>query len=117
MNKLPSVGISAIDDVHNFIWDLRMKGKPCSSIKLRPGHYQMYIFWAAKTCGPDKIYGPDGKQAAPIECDGVQILEGTQEQWAQILPNFLPSTDAGADKWRDFNDKFGKAPEHHSQLN
>ena len=117
MRKLPSTGIRHIDDVHNFIWDLRMQGKPCTSLKLKPTHFAVYAHFCSKLVGRDKIYDKSGQIAAPIECDGVQILEGDANQFAYILPNFLPIDHANADKWRDFQDKFGFLPEHHSQVN
>ena len=116
MRKLPTTGIRAVDDVHNFIYDLRLKGKPISSVKLRPLHFSMYVFWVASVAGRDKVYNSDGVIAAPIECDGVQILEGDRNQFAEILPNFLPMDEKTVDKAKEFQIINGKMPENYSQL-
>jgi hypothetical protein len=117
MRKIPSTGIRAVDDVHNFIWDLRIKGKPCQSIKLKPAHYSMYVFWVSKQVGAGNIYDEKGVVAAPITCDGVGIELGSASQFAYILPNYLPMDNKTADKYRQFKDDHGVMPEHHTQIN
>lgn len=117
VNKLPTTCIRHIDEVHNFIYDCRLKGQPIQCVKLRPQHYQMYAFWTASIFGRDAVYNERNEVAAPISVDGIGIEEGSGNQFAYILPVYLPKDEKRAEKYRDFRDIHGVLPEHHSQIN
>jgi hypothetical protein len=116
VRKLKPTGIKAVDDVHNFIYEIRRDGVPCQSVKLRPHHFEIYAVWVAKNIGFENVYDKTGQVAAPLTVDGVGIEMGLPVQSAYILPVYLPSDQKRADKYRDFRDLHGKLPEHHSQI-
>ncbi len=110
------VGNPAVDMIAEAIYKAREQKRPLRSINLRPAYFAMVVAFAAQNAGEEKIFAPNGDLAAPIVCDGVAILKGSQLQVNIMAFDFWPMGNKEVQGYKEIQQDTGVYPEHLSLL-
>lgn len=109
-------GNPAIDMAAEAIYKARLNKRPLRSITFRPAYFAMVVAFAAQKAGEEKLFSSNGDLAAPIVCDGVAILRGSQFQVNAMAFDFWPMGNKEVQGYKEIQEDTGQYPEHLSLL-
>lgn len=110
------VGNPAVDMIAEAIYTARKQKRPLRSIHLKPAYFSMVVAFTAKHAGEEKIFDDKGNLCAPITCDGVAIMKGSQLQLHTMSFDFWPIGHMQVEGYREQHADKGEYPEHLSLI-